>query len=171
MNFTSIDALTVTGDVYLGDGPNISGVNWNPSSFQFRKTISVATPATNFAIWTIPINTSFVVTHAQSRTDTIITATTGDFISIGVNAANRRVDYGVNTTAASSSQHAKNSKHRFINSSEVTNQMADSAEVISLMSVTSLTDGAILASNIGGAAETITARIAGHLIGDMVNTP
>jgi len=170
---STVDSLTINGDIYLGNVPDINNSieGIGPSTFEFKKQIDLATPATAFTIWTIPANTSFVPTETQSRTNTIITATTGNFISIGVNAANRRVDYGVNTVAAASSQHAKNSKHRFINSSELANTMATSTEIISLMSVDGTGDAALIAGKIGGAGQTITIRMRGRLIGNLPDAP
>jgi hypothetical protein len=163
--------VTINGDVYYGGAPNVGANALNPSNFQFRKKISLSTPATSFSIWSLPANTLFMPTMAQARTDTIITATTGNYYSIGVNATNRRIDYGASAAAASSSQHAKNSMLRSMQQPSSTSEAVVGTEVLSLISVDSNSDAAALGSNIGGSNQTITVQIAGNLIGSMEFLP
>ena len=163
--------VTINGDVYYGGAPNVGANALNPSNFQFRKKINLTTPATSFSIWSLPANTLFMPTMAQARTDTNITATTGNYYSIGVNATNRRIDYGVSAVAASASQHAKNSMLRSMQQPSSTSDAVVGSETLSLISVDSNSDAAALGSNIGGSNQTITVQIAGNLIGSMEVLP
>ena len=160
----------IIGDVYLGEGPpSFASVDMAPSHFSFEKLVDLASAATSFTVWTVPTDMSFIPTMAQGRIDIDVTATTGDFWSLGIDGSNRRVDYGVCTTAAGSSKHSKNAKFRFLGSPEKANQIADSAEILKLMSVDAITDAAALANNIGGSSQLITLRIAGNLVGNIPN--
>jgi hypothetical protein len=106
----------------------------------------------------------------SGRVDTDVTATTGDFLGVGVNANNRRVDFGAFGNAAASSKHAKNSPMRFMNSSELANQAVVAGEVLALMSVSATTDAATIANNIGGSAgQTITLRVAGRITSNLAD--
>ncbi|MHC4159727.1 MAG: hypothetical protein ACYSSO_11695 [Planctomycetota bacterium] len=129
-------------------------------------TVDLGTPATSFSLYTVPANSTLYVISVQVRCDTALTATNGDYLSVGVDAANRRVDFGVSSVAAASA-HAKNVKIRWLNSSELTNQVAVAAEVIKLMSVDANTDAAALSNNVGGSSEQVTVVITGWLIPDL----
>jgi len=172
ISFVTIDSLTIAGDTYIGEGPPaFSGAFVAPSNFSFQKKVSLTTPATTFTVWTIPTNMSFLPTLVQGRADTDVTATNTEFWALGVNASNRRIDYGICTTAAATSKHSKNAKMRYCSAPADSVQMADSAEVIALNSVTTNADAAVLGANIGGSSQTITFRIAGTLIGNLPDLP
>lgn len=170
-----VDVIRLTGSLGInvpGDqSPSFGTARFEPSVFYFDKRLDLGTPATAFTIITIPTANSFLPLAVALRVDVNVTATTGDFLSVGVNAANRRVDFGVLTTAAAASQHAKNNAMRFINSSEVANQMVDASEALALMSVNATTDAATIANNIGGASQTITVRVQGRMIGLLLAVP
>lgn len=172
---TGVGRLYVDGDLGAGNAasasPGFGGAFFDPSDFYFQKTLDLTTPATSFNILIIGTGNSFLPLSVAGRTDTIITATTGDFWAVGVSANNRRADDGVCSTAASSSQHAKNAKLRFINSSELANRMVDASEALALLSIATNADNAAAGSNIGGASQSITVRVAGRMIGNIQDAP
>lgn len=141
------------------------------SYIKLIRQISVASAGTAFTLFN-PDTAKFIPDMIAGRVDANTTATTGNFLGVGVNAANRRVDFGTFTSAAASSLHSKNSKMLFINSSELANQAIVSGEVLALMSVDVNTDGAVIASNIGGSAGmTLTFEIAGRIVSNMASLP
>ena len=77
--------------------------------------IDLTTPANKFTIYTVPTGYSYYPLITQARFNTAISATTGDYWGIGVDAANQRVDMGVDSTAASGSAFAKNQKITHVN--------------------------------------------------------
>lgn len=172
---SGIDSMEVDGDLGYGNAASSSptfGITlFKPSRFTLEKQISVASAGTAFTLY-VPDTASFIPDMIAGRVDADITATNGNFISVGVNANNRRADFGAFTTAAASSKHSKNSKMLFINSSELANQAVVSGEVLAVMSVDATTDAAAIASNIGGTAGmTLTFRISGRLVNNMPSLP
>ena len=134
------------------------------------KIIDLSSAAKTFTIFLVPNAQTFLPISVQARADNDIAATTGNYWSVGVSAANRRVDYGVCTTAAAASKHSGNAKIRWLNSSELANQVAEAGDTVAIISVADKTDGAALADNIGGAAgDAITVVIYGWLISDLPN--
>jgi len=149
------------GTIYNQGGGNLV------EEISLTRTISLATPGTSFNLYYPPTNMSFIVDQLTARADTDITATDGDYWGFGVDAGNRRVDFGVSTNAAATSRHAKNSKIRWLNSPDKACQIVDSGEFLKLISVNGNTDAAAKSNNIGGADQTITVRLKGKLVGDL----
>lgn len=159
--------ITIDGDTYYG-GPPVVGTNaLNPSNFQFRKKIDVSTPATAFNIWTLPSNVLFMPEIAQARADVDVTATTGNYFGIGVDASNRRRDYGVSAAAAASSKYTKNDFLQFMSSPSVASSHVAGGEDLELISLNGNTDAAGLGSNLGGSSQSITVQISGNLVGKL----
>jgi hypothetical protein len=135
-------------------------------------TVDLTTPAAGFTIYTVPASTSFLPLAVQARTDTDVTATDDDYWSVGVDAAIRRVDFGVCTTAAATNKHGKNAKFHWINPFvDIASTLVAATEVIKLMSVDSIADGAELSNNIGGASEQATVVLVGWLVEDLADAP
>lgn len=170
----SVQNLKVKGGRFRGAGglfidSTVTGVE--ECEYEFDVDVDLATPATAFTLYTVPTNCSAVPLAIRGRLNTDVTATTGNFWAAGNSANDRRADYGVCTIAAASSKHLKNSKLRFINSSERGNQMLDSGEVLSLLSVTTTADNAAAGSNIGGASQTASFSIALRVVGPLPDAP
>lgn len=167
---SGVDAFKFDGSLGYGTvasgSPVFGTTTIDPSMIELERQISVATPGTAFTLFN-PDTAQFVPTMIAGRCDTDITATSGDYLGVGVAAANRRVDFGTFTSAAASSKHSKNSKMLFVNSSQLANQAVVSGEVLALLSVDANTDGAAIANNIGGASQTLTFRIAGYIVSNM----
>jgi hypothetical protein len=163
--------VTINGDVYYGGPPTVASNALNPSNFQFQKKVDISTAGTAFDIWQLPSNTIFLPTMVQGRADTNVSATTGNFYGVGVNASDRRVDYGASVSAASSSQYAKNTMLRFMSTPVASSQAVVGGETLALLSVASNADNASIGSNMGGAGQSITVQIAGNLIGSLEALP
>ena len=130
------------------------------------KTVDLAVAGNNYTIYNVPANSSFIPDSIVARIDNDIAATNGDYWSIGVNANNRRVDYGVCATVAAANKHSANAKIRWLNSSELVNQV--STVRVELLSVDGTGDAAAIGNNIGGAAgDTVTIIIRGRLVEDI----
>lgn len=173
IGFQNIDLLHIKDDIYLGEGvPSFSSVGVAPSTFSFQRTITLNPAATTFSVWTIPASMSVVPVMAQGRCNTDVSATNGNFWSLGLDTANRRTTYGVCTTAAATNKHSKNAKFRFVASPvDGGGKVADASDVIRLMSVDTSAGTAVLASNMGGASQTITIRMQVMLIGLLPSVP
>lgn len=172
IGFYSIDELYIQDDIYVGDGaPFFDTVFVAPSSFTFNKTVSVAVAATTFTIWAVPANMTFVPVMTQARSNTVVTATTGDFWAIGVAAANRRRSFGGCTAAAAGSQHAKNAKEQWASYPDwaMNLPVRGGTDTLALNSNATDADNSIAGSNMGAAAQSFLVRIQGNLIGNMVN--
>jgi hypothetical protein len=86
-----------------------------------------------------------------------------------VNGNNRRVDFGVCSTAAADNKHSQNAKIRWINSSELSNQMIDSAETLKIISVDGTGDAAAVSNNMGASGDIFSIIFSGHIVGNMVD--
>jgi hypothetical protein len=158
--------INIKGDIYNGGSPTF-GVNAHGiSEFTMNKKLDLTTPATSFPIFAVPSGMWYMPTSCVARADTILTATTGNFLGVGVVAANRRVDYGV-SVAASSSAYAKNTFIQYIQQPAQTSQATFGGESVSLISATTAADSAALGSNVGGASQSVTVQIQGTLIGKL----
>jgi hypothetical protein len=171
---SGVDAIALSGSLgqnsVASSSPSFGSTRFEPSEFTVQKTISVGTAGTVFTLFN-PDTATFLPTMITGRCDTDVTATNGNYIGIGVNAANRRVDFGTFTAVAASSKHAKNDKILWMNSSELANQVVVSGEVLAVMSVDVNTDAAVLASNMGGATQTMTFIFAGRILNTIVSAP
>jgi hypothetical protein len=107
---------------------------------------------------------------AQGRADTDITAETADFWALGLDANDHRTDYGVSATPAAGGKHAKNSKFRLL-ASPASSIALVGGESLSLLSVSSNADGALLGHKMGGTKQTIRLVISGQLVGDLPDAP
>lgn len=169
---SGVDGILLGGSLgqnsVASSSPSFGTTRFEPSEFTVQKTISVGTAGTVFTLFN-PDTATFLPTMITGRCDTDVTATNGNYIGIGVNAANRRVDFGTFAAAAASSKHAKNDKILWMNSSELANQVVVSGEVMSVMSVDVNTDAAVLASNMGGASQTLTFIIAGRILNTIIS--
>lgn len=166
----------VTGDSYWrwlnltnglmawGDGTNSTYTNMM-QLLPITETIDLSTPAQKHTIYTVPSGSKFFPIMTQFRADTDITATNGDFLGIGVDAANRRMDYFPGAAAAAAGKFPKNTKKVFLGGSSTAVQNATDGDVICLMAIDSSTDAANLSGNdIGGSGESATVIILGWLV-------
>lgn len=171
----NIDTLCLSGSLGLGTAnsasPAFGAAVFEPSEFWFEKKLNLGTPGTVFSILGIGTGNSFLPTASAARADTDVTATTGQYFSIGVDGTIRRADFGSSTNAAASSKHSKNSKLLFNNHAEATSSLVVAGEVLSLISTASNLDGTATGNSIGGANQSITVRIHGRMIGALVNLP
>jgi len=119
---------------------------------------------------TVPANTTFIPIAVSGRVDDTLAATNGQYWAVGFNGANRRVDYGVCATAAAAGTHTANAKLRWLNSSELVNQVLAGGEMMSVISTLATADNAGLGANMGGAAgDGFTIVYSGWMIRDLPN--
>lgn len=173
IDFFTVANLAIQGDIYRGVGPPVfdaTVTGLRPSAFSFEMIVPLTTPATSFALWTIPAGMTVMPILTQGRADTDITATDTNSWGVGVDATNRRTDYGVCSTVATSSKHAKNAKFQRL-TNPVNSAQLSAADVLSLISVDAATDGAGLGSNMGGASQAVTLRMAVTMVGNLPDAP
>lgn len=172
---TGFGRMLVNGDTGFGTSastsPSFGAPFFEPSEFWFEKVINVATPATKYTIISANAVSTLVPVTISGVCNVDITATSTNFLSVGNDNTNRRADFGTFASAAAASKHAKQSKMLWMGSSELTNQVIAPGEVLSLMSVDVATDGAVLASNIGGASQTINLRVKVRMNGHLPDAP
>ena len=170
---SGVDTLSLSGSLGYGTAasasPAFAAATFEPSEFWFEKELSLSNPGTEFGILGIGTGNMFVPVATAARADTDITATTGQYFSIGVNGANRRADFGSSTNAAAASKHAKNSKLLFNSYAEKASGAVLAGEVLSLLSTLSNGDTTALGSNIGGTNQRVSVRIQGRMIGELAN--
>jgi hypothetical protein len=141
-----------------------------PYLIKEKVAVDCSSAANTFHIYAIPANHTFMPITVAARVDNDIAATNGDYWSVGVNAASRRVDYGVCTTTAAANKHSQNAKINWCGSPEKTNQVATGGETIKLMSVDGTGDAAALSNAMGGTAgDQVTVIITGWLLPDLAD--
>lgn len=138
---------------------------------EIRVRVSCSGGAKGYTVWQIPTGCSFMPIMVQARADTAITGVNTEYIGIGPNTNNRRVDFGTLPNAFASTTMAANDKMIWINHPSLTNtpQVMESDEYIRVQSVADTTDAAALGSNFGGTGEYITVVIKGWLLGNLPN--
>jgi hypothetical protein len=159
----------VSGDRYnsLDKFPEFptNGVGLKYAQFQINLTKSVAVPATSFSLYTVPTGLKLYVASAVIKTNTSVSATNGDYFGVGVDAANRRIDFGVSSSAATSSAYPSGTSASYLFSPATNNQLVLSGESLSLISVSSNTDNANLGSNLGGVGQSFSCSMNCQIIG------
>ena len=116
----------------------------------------------------VPTDSTFIPVTANIRADTALTATTGDFLGVGWDAANSRTNYGY-SDAAAASVFPQNTKISFLNAPGKANGVTNAGTGLQLMSVDAITDGALLANSYGGASQYVTIFVTGWLIKSLLD--
>lgn len=169
---TAVRNVNIFGDTYqsLDKFPLLTtnGYGVEHAQFTLTNTVDLTTPSNKFVLYTIPTGFKYSVLSCVGRTDTTISATSGNYFSLGVDAAARRVDYGVSESAATGGNiYAANTPLSFLSAPTASVDIMYATEELCLMSVDSNADSAALASNIGGTGESISLSINFLVIGRM----
>lgn len=164
----NINVSTNNGLVTLDNCTPIEARAGTNQKIQMTVTVDLSVAAADFTVYTVPAGCSFIPLSVVARIDNDCAATNGDYWGIGVDANNRRTDFGANTSAAADNKHSANARLRWINSPDKTCQIVDATEVISLISVADTTDAAAKSNNIGGTAgDQATVVITGYLLSQL----
>ncbi len=132
--------------------------------YSMHKVIDLSTPAKLFTISSGATNEHFIPTSVYVKTTSIITATDGDYLSVGVDDASRRIDFGVSDNPAVDGTHAMNIRFVYLDTPDKSSVEVAPYELIRLMSVDGNGDAANLGQNIGGPGESIMVIIKGLMI-------